>query len=109
MELEEKINYKFKNISLLEEAEKFIINNLKDAIEEASKHVGAKDYKTVLQEKLQEHGEVKIEYEIINEEGPAHDRIFTAQVKLNGEVLAEGKGKNKKAAEMDAARVALGG
>ena len=39
----------------LEMAEKFIIGNLKDAIEIASKHVGMKDYKTVLQEKLQEN------------------------------------------------------
>lgn len=93
----------------LEEAEKFIIENLKGSIEEASKHVGAKDYKTVLQEKLQENGEVKIEYKIINEEGPAHDKVFTAQVLLNDKVLAEGKGKSKKLAEMDAARIALGG
>ena len=48
----------------LEEAEKFITENLKEEIELATKHVGDRDYKTVLQEKLQEHGEVKIEYKI---------------------------------------------
>ena len=53
------------------------------------------------------HGNVKIEYEIINEEGPDHDKTFTAEVKLNGKVLAVGKGKNKKHAEMDAADKAL--
>ena len=91
----------------LEEAERFIIDNLKDEIEIASKNVGMKDHKTVLQEKLQVHGNVDIKYEIINETGPDHDKTFTAQVKLNGKVLAIGVGKTKKQAEMDAADKAL--
>ena len=85
----------------------FVINNLKDAIWEASKNVGMKDYKTVLQEKLQVHGDVHIEYEIIQESGPDHNKSFTAQVKLNGKVLATGEGKSKKSAEMQAARNAI--
>ena len=91
----------------LEEADKFIIQNLDKEIEKATKHVGNKDYKTVLQEKLQEHGDVKIEYEIINETGPDHDKHFEAQVKCNGKILAEGKGKSKKEAHMHAAKKAL--
>ena len=91
----------------LDACEKFIVDNLKEDIEIASKNVGIKDHKTILQEKLQVHGNVKIEYEIINEEGPDHDKTFTAEVKLNGKVLAVGKGKNKKHAEMDAADKAL--
>lgn len=91
----------------LEEAKKFIIDNLKEAIEIASKHVGQKDYKTVLQEKLQKNGEVKIRYTIINETGPDHDKTFEAQVECNGKKLAVGIGKSKKLAEMEAARKAL--
>ena len=91
----------------LEPVNKFIIENLKDEIEQASKHVGDKDYKTVLQEKLQEGGDVKIEYEIIKESGPDHDKSFDAQVKFNGKVLAKGSGKSKKGAEMQAAKKAL--
>lgn len=91
----------------LQEADKFIIENLDKKIEKATKHVGDKDYKTVLQEKLQEHGEVKIEYEIINETGPDHDKYFEAQVKCNGKILAQGKGKSKKEAHMHAAKKAL--
>lgn len=91
----------------IKEAEKFIIENLKDEIEIATKHVGDKDYKTVLQEKLQEHGDVKIEYEITKEEGPDHNKSFEAQVSLNGKVLASGKGKSKKEAHMQAAKKAL--
>lgn len=91
----------------LKEVEKFIINNLKEEIEIATKHVGDRDYKTVLQEKLQEHGDVKIVYEITKEEGPDHDKSFEAQVSLNGKVLAKGKGKSKKEAHMQAAKKAL--
>lgn len=93
----------------LEEAEKFIINNLKDAIKKSTKHVGMKDFKTVLQEKLQENGEVNIKYTVINEIGPDHDKTFVVKVELNGKKLAEGKGKTKKHAEMNAAEKALQG
>ena len=93
--------------SNLEEAEKFIIENLKDSAKIASEHVGQKDYKTVLQEILQKHGEVKIEYNIIKEQGPDHDKLFTAEVKYNNIYLETGEGKTKKAAEMEAARKAI--
>ena len=91
----------------LEKAEEFIIENLKDAMEYAEKHIGMKDYKTVLQEKLQKNGDVHIEYIILKEEGPDHDKTFTAEVKCNGKVLAKGTGKSKKMAEMQAAKLAL--
>lgn len=91
----------------LEQAEKFILNNLKEAIEQASKNVGKKDYKTVLQEELQKHGSVKIEYNIIKEEGPDHDKTFVTEVRCNGKYLATGTGNTKKHAEMEAARIAL--
>ena len=91
----------------LEEAEKFIINNLKTAIEESTKHVGMKDHKTVLQEKLQVHGDVCIKYTVIKETGPDHDKTFTVKVEADGKELAIGEGRTKKAAEMDAAGKAL--
>ncbi|MGN1299107.1 MAG: ribonuclease III [Candidatus Scatovivens sp.] len=93
--------------SNLEEAEKFIIKNIKDEIEYASKNVGMKDYKTHLQEKLQENGDVVIKYEIIQEQGPDHDKIFTAAVLCNNKKMAEGNGKSKKSAEMEAAKNAI--
>ena len=91
----------------LEPASKFIIDNLKDAIEIASHHVGEKDYKTVLQEKLQVHGEVKIEYILINEIGPDHDKSFEFEVRCNGKKLATGVGKSNKIAQMEAAKKAI--
>ena len=91
----------------LAEAEKFIIENLKDAVEKSSKNVGMKDHKTVLQEKLQEHGNVHIVYEVINTKGPDHDKTFISQVSCDGKILATGEGKTKKQAEMQAAQKAL--
>ena len=91
----------------LEETEKFIINNLKEAIEISTRHVGMKDFKTVLQEKLQENGEVSIKYTVIKETGPDHDKVFTVKVDVNGKELATGEGKTKKHTEMNAAEEAL--
>lgn len=91
----------------LEPANNFIVKNLKEEIALASKNVGQKDYKTVLQEMLQVHGEVNIEYKIIKESGPDHDKIFCAEVTCNGKYLAKGEGRSKKHAEMDAAKIAI--
>ena len=91
----------------LEPAKNFIIKNLAKPIENATQHIGQKDYKTVLQEILQKNGNVDIEYEIIDERGPDHEKLFTAEVKVEDKVLATGEGKSKKLAEMQAAQKAL--
>ena len=91
----------------LEPVEKFIITNLEEPIRIAAHHVGEKDYKTVLQEKLQVKGDVKIEYILIKEIGPDHDKQFEVEVRCDGKKLANGIGKSKKLAQMDAARKAI--
>ena len=91
----------------INQVEKFIIENLKDPIEIATKNVGNKDYKTVLQEKLQIHGNVNIKYTIIKEEGPDHDKTFESKVEVNGKQIGVGTGKSKKSSEMMAAKKAL--
>jgi len=91
----------------IEPVKKFIIENLKESIKAATKHIGQKDYKTVLQEILQKHGEVHIEYNIIKESGPDHEKNFDAEVLCNKRILATGRGRSKKLAEMDAAKNAL--
>jgi ribonuclease-3 len=91
----------------IEPVKTFIIENLKEEIEVASRHVGDKDYKTVLQEKLQIHGEVKIEYKTLSEKGPDHNKTFEVEVLCDGKVLALGRGKSKKLAQMEAARKAI--
>ena len=65
------------------------------------------DFKTKLQEYLQQDGEVSISYELIDSFGPAHDRFFVVEVQAGGEVLGQGKGRTKKQAEQMAAKDAL--
>jgi len=89
-----------------EEARKFILPNIIPQIEEYIKN-GNRDYKTQLQEKLQERGEVKIEYRLVDEKGPDHAKIFTVEVYCNELLLGNGEGKSKKDAEMNAAKIAL--
>lgn len=65
------------------------------------------DYKSALQEHLQKKGCAVPDYEVISTVGPEHNKIFTVRVSLLGKELGEGKGKNKKSAEQQAAKNAL--
>ena len=65
------------------------------------------DYKTSLQELVQQKKNQILCYRLVGESGPDHDKQFTAQVLLNDQVIGEGIGSSKKRAEQDAARVAL--
>lgn len=69
--------------------------------------VNFNDYKTILQEIVQKNPEEKVDYYLVNETGPDHDKAFTVQVKLNRNVIGEGIGKSKKQAEQMAAKEAL--
>lgn len=67
-----------------------------------------KDYKTKLQEKLQEADHnVKIEYRKIAESGPDHNKTFTIEVEINGKTAGRGTGQSKAKAEQAAAEDAL--
>lgn len=65
-----------------------------------------KDYKSELQEYVQT-SKKSVVYDVINEKGPSHDRIFTVVVKVDGIVLGTGIAKSKKEAEQNAAKEAL--
>ena len=65
------------------------------------------DYKTALQEMVQQKKNQVLSYALIGESGPDHDKKFDVEVKLNGTVIGTGSGSSKKRAEQDAARAAL--
>ena len=65
------------------------------------------DYKTKLQEVIQQNPEDKLSYAVTGESGPAHDKRFEVTVLLNGSAMAAGTGRGKKAAEQQAAKAAL--
>lgn len=81
---------------------KFIVNGIINV-----KNYDLVDPKTRLQEDIQAEYRDAVQYTLINEEGPAHDRTFFVEVSFNGIVLGRGSGKSKKAAEEEAARDAL--
>ena len=64
------------------------------------------DYKSTLQELVQTDKKSVI-YEVIKEEGPAHNKTFECIVKVDGHVLGHGIGSSKKSAEQEAAKEAL--
>ena len=66
-----------------------------------------KDYKTKLQEVIQKNPEERLEYVLVDEQGPDHNKEFTVDIMLNSNVIATGKGRSKKAAEQSAASKAL--
>ena len=65
------------------------------------------DYKTRLQEVVQQSPDAALRYEVVDETGPDHDKKFTVSVWRNGTHLADGIGRSKKAAEQNAAKKAL--
>ncbi|MBM7571790.1 ribonuclease III [Aquibacillus albus] len=67
----------------------------------------AMDYKSQLQEVIQQNKNNIIEYAIVEERGPAHNREFVAEVKVNSKVVGTGIGRTKKEAEQRAAKKAL--
>lgn len=67
----------------------------------------AMDFKSQLQEYIQRDRNSKIEYEIVEERGPAHSREFIAHVRIQGEIGGIGVGRTKKEAEQKAAQQAL--
>ena len=66
-----------------------------------------KDYKTTLQEIVQQNPEEKLEYVLTGESGPDHSKQFVVEVHLNSNVIGTGRGRSKKEAEQQAAREAL--
>lgn len=91
----------------MEEADRFIMRFVPSIEALKSGKVKLGDYKTILQEIIQQNPEEHVSYEVTDEEGESHHKLFTADVLLNGQVIGSGKGQSKKEAEQAAAREAI--
>ncbi len=91
----------------MDEADKFIMRFVPSIEALKSGKVKLGDYKTILQEIIQQNPEEHVSYEVTDEEGESHHKLFTADVLLNGQVIGSGKGQSKKEAEQAAAREAI--
>jgi ribonuclease-3 len=81
-----------------------VVEAFHDQVEEALE--SPDDYKSLLQEMLARRGDV-VEYVIVREDGPPHDRSFESVAQVEGEEIGRGEGKSKKSAEQSAALAAL--
>lgn len=90
-----------------EASQRFILDNLTQGIAESIRGLWIKDYKTTLQEIIQKDPNRKLEYILIKEEGPEHDKTFYMKALCDGEKIGEGIGKSKKEAEQMAAKEAI--
>lgn len=90
----------------LEPAEAFILPYIKAELSE-QRRPQFKDYKTALQEIIQQNPEEQLTYLLVGESGPDHNKQFTVEVHLNSNVIGTGRGRSKKEAEQQAAREAL--
>ena len=91
----------------MEAARSLIHRVLLDENREEAVERRRKDYKTVLQEMVQRKSNQVLRYELVGSAGPDHAKVFSACVKLNGQVIGLGTGHSKKEAEQAAARTAL--
>jgi ribonuclease-3 len=89
----------------MEGARTFILGRWADRIEARVAAPGKRDYKTRLQEDLAQDG-LRPQYRVADQ-GPDHDKIFTATVEIDGDIVGEGSGRSKKEAEQSAAKRAL--
>lgn len=90
-----------------EVAKNFVLRELSGVISDVLHGKLERDYKTELQEYLQQRYSEAAKYYILSEEGPDHNKTFTVAVSHRGKVLGKGRGHSKKEAEQKAARVAL--
>lgn len=91
----------------LDNTRDYLLSVYKDKIDKAAKAGKIIDYKTMLQEKLQEKGPCNISYEIISSEGPVHHCLFNIRVVADGKELGRGSAYSKKQAQQAAAEEAL--
>jgi len=90
-------------------ARKFVRQLLVPEINKVLEDRHAKDYKTLLQEHVQKRMKTYPHYRVVQKTGPDHDRTFWIEVHIGDRSFGAGKGKNKKEAEQDAARLAYEG
>jgi ribonuclease-3 len=92
----------------VEAARAFIVREFGERLEDVrSPEFWGRDYKSALQEVVQARDLPLPEYSVAAESGPDHRKIFHVEVRVQGEVMGTARGASKKAAEQEAARLAL--
>ncbi len=85
----------------------FILGTMEDDVFDLRNKFKTSDFKTYLQELIQKNSKSPIEYTIVKETGPDHDKVFVVNVLHENRILGTGEGKSKKEAEQNAAQNAI--
>ncbi len=91
----------------LEAVQRFLLPRLEPLAQNIVSKRLFKDPKSLFQELAQAHDSITPSYRLVSQEGPSHKREFTVEVLLGEQVAGRGQGRNKQAAEQEAARAAL--
>lgn len=89
------------------EPHKDVVHRLFAPIFESETMLHKTDYKTMLQQLIEQDGSSILEYVVTDETGPDHNKLFTVIALINNNKVGEGTGKTKRQAEMHAAKMAL--
>jgi len=88
-------------------ARKFVLDHMREHIEEALSNEHQRNYKSLLQQHVQQQWGTTPEYRLLDEKGPDHSKCFEVAVSINGRVFPSAWGRSKKESEQEAARKAL--
>lgn len=90
-----------------DKAREFVLPYIKKAASDLIKSGTTEDYKTLLQKFVQQNRGDILEYTVVAENGPSHNKTFEVEVKLNNNIIGKGSGYSKREAEQQSAKQAL--
>ncbi|MBQ9941087.1 MAG: ribonuclease III [Clostridia bacterium] len=91
----------------VDSARNFLLPYIKKSVNRIISNGNLRDYKTLLQQFIQQNKGDILEYHQVGESGPDHNKIFEVDVRVNSNVIGKGKGSSKREAEQAAAKSAL--
>ena len=91
----------------IEPAREFLLPYIRKSVNRIISNGNLRDYKTLLQQFVQQNKGDVLEYHQAGESGPDHNKVFEVEVSVNSNVIGKGKGSSKREAEQAAAKAAL--
>lgn len=91
----------------IDAASRFLERQIGDLLDASAVDLTYGDFKSALQEKLHDLGRAEPLYQVVDELGPDHEKVFVIHVLIDNQIVAQASGKTKKEAQQEAARIAL--
>ena len=88
-------------------AREFVLKSIEERLDKAPDSTAPTDYKSLLQQLVQNNKGEKLEYVLVSQRGPDHDKVFVSQAVLSSNPVGTGEGRSKRESEQMAAKEAL--